>query len=208
MQRRAFVLGLAAGLPLTLVGCGAVSVLAPDADVARARYSDTELRALWLFTVRNNGTNAGAHTALLVNASQRVIFDPAGSFGHPSLPERNDVIFGITPQVEQFYTSYHARMSFHVIRQKIPVSPEVAEMALTLCLGHGPVAKANCTRATSDILRQLPGFESIRVVWFPERLMAQVQRLPGVVTDLIYEDDDDDKEIARAAYDALVGGTP
>jgi len=204
MQRRSFILGLVAGLPLT--ACGAVSVMAPPDEVARARYADTEPRALWLYTVRNNGTNAGAHTALLVNASQRVIFDPAGSFGHPSLPERNDVIFGITPQVEQFYTSYHARQSYHVIRQKVPVPPEVAETALQICLAYGPVAKANCTRAASDILRQLPGFESIRVSWFPERLMAQVQDLPGVQTALFYEDDDDDKEIARASFDALIRG--
>lgn len=204
MQRRTVVLGL----PLALAACGAQSVWAPDDVVARAAYRDPGPPALWLYTVRNNGSNAGAHTSLLVNASQRVIFDPAGNFGHPSIPERNDVIFGMTPQIEQFYTSFHARQSYHVIKQKVHVSPAVAASALAICMGYGAVARGSCTRATSEILRQLPGFGSIRVSWFPERLMTQVQALPGVETEFVYEDDDDDKEIARAAYDALVGGTP
>jgi len=191
-------------LPLALAGCSAASVWAPDDLVARAAYYHDAPPSLTLYTVRNNGDNSGAHTALMINASQRVIFDPAGSFGHASIPERNDVVFGITPQIEAFYTSYHARQSFHVIRQTIAVPSEVAEQALRLALAYGPVSQANCTRATSDILRQLPGFESLRVTWFPGSLMQAVQRLPGVQAEFFYEDDDDDKEIARAAFDALV----
>jgi hypothetical protein len=202
MQRRAVLIGL----PLVLAGCGAESVWAPEEEIARVRYRHPGPTSLSLFTVRNNGDNQGAHTALMISASQRVIFDPAGTFGHPSIPERNDVVFGITPRVEGFYTSYHARASFHVIRQTVEVTPEVAEQALALAQGYGPVAKANCTRATSDILNRLPGFESLPNTWFPENLMEAFQALPGVQAEFFYEDDDDDKEIARAAYDALVRG--
>jgi len=155
--------------------------------------------SITLYTVKNVGSEAGAHTGLLINASQRVIFDPAGTFGHASIPERNDVIFGITPRIEQFYTSYHARTSYFMIKQAVQVSPEVAERALRLAMGYGAVAKANCTRATSDILRQLPGFEGIRVTFLPDNLDRQFARLPGIVTSEHREDDSDDNSAVLAA---------
>jgi hypothetical protein len=201
-DRRLILLALPA-----LAACGVPpSVIAPQAALDQVRYRHPGPAALSLYTVRNNGSNQGAHTALLINASERVLFDPAGSFGHETIPERNDVLFGITPQVEAFYTSYHARQSYHVIRQDLVVSDAVAAEAYALALAHGPAPKATCTRATSGILRQLPGFESIRTVWLPENLMEAFQGLPGVTAEFFYEDDDDDKEIARAAYDALVAG--
>jgi len=155
--------------------------------------------SLTLFTVKNVGSEAGAHTGLMINASQRVIFDPAGSFGHASIPERNDVIFGITPRIEQFYTSYHARTSYFMIKQKVPVSPEVAERTLRMAMEYGAVAKANCTRATSDILRKLPGFESLRITFLPDNLERQFGRLPGVVRSEHREEDSDDNSGVLAA---------
>ena len=202
MQRRAVLFGL----PLALAGCGGQAVWAPDAAVNAVRYRHPGPTGLTLFTVRNNGDNQGAHTALMISASERVIFDPAGTFGHPSIPERNDVIFGVTPRVEEFYRSYHARASYHVIAQTVDVPPEVAEHALQLALVAGPIGKTQCTRATAALLTQLPGFEGLPRGWFPENLMEAFQGLPGVRAEFFYEDDDDDKEIARAAYDALVSG--
>lgn len=35
-----------------------------------------------LYTMVNNESGAGAHSALVINASQRVIFDPTGTFKH------------------------------------------------------------------------------------------------------------------------------
>jgi hypothetical protein len=194
------------GLPLALAGCGATSVWAPDEAVNAVRYRHPGPTSLTLITVRNNGNNQGAHTALMISASERVIFDPAGSFGHASIPERNDVIFGVTPRVEEFYVSYHARESYHTVTQTLVVTPEVAELALQLAKANGPVSKTQCTIATSGLLRQLPGMEALPRPLFPERLMAAFQELPGVEAAFFYEDDDDDKEIARAAFDALVAG--
>lgn len=194
MQRRT----LLAGLPLALAGCTGPSVWAPEDAVRRAAYVHDGPPALTLFTVRNVGSEAGAHTGLMINASQRVIFDPAGSFAHPAIPERNDVLFGITPRVAEVYTSYHARMSYFVVRQMIEVPAGTAEQALRLALAYGPVAKANCTRATSDILRQLPGFETINVTFLPDRLEARFSRIPGVVTQVFREYDPDDNSSVLA----------
>ena len=102
-----------------LGSCTAPKVWAPDDAVARATYRHEGPPRLTLFTMINNRTGSGAHTSLMINGSQRVIFDPAGSFKHETLPERNDVVYGITPPVADVYTRFHARKTFHVKVQAV-----------------------------------------------------------------------------------------
>jgi hypothetical protein len=194
LKRRAFLFGL----PLGLSACAAQSVWAPDDVVSRAIYRAEGPRHLTLYTMRNTQSGSGAHTALLIDASQRVIFDPAGTWRQDIMPERNDVLFGASPRMEQVYVSVHARTTYFVTGQRIDVSPQVAEQALNLALAAGPVPAANCTRVTSRMLRQLPGFESIRQTWGPNTLAEDFGRLPGVITTVFREDDDADKSVATA----------
>ena len=185
MTRRAFVIGA----PMALAACSAEPSWAPDTAVNAAIYRSPGVSALTLFTVKNTGSDNGAHTALLIDASQRVLFDPAGSFKADAIPERNDVLFGFSPAAQRAYTSYHARTDYYVVVQTIAVPPAVSEQALQLALANGAVAKANCTRATSAIIRQLPGFEQIGGTWFPNNLSDAFTKLPGVQTREIREQD-------------------
>ena len=199
IDRRLFL----AGLPLALSGCGAPSVWA-DEDFVRSKvYRHPGPTALTLFTMKNVGTENGAHTGLMVTASQRVIFDPAGTFGHETIPERNDVHFGITPQILDFYRTYHARETYFVIEQYVEVPPEDAELALRLVLENGPVPKAQCTRATSAILMKVPSLgDRLRASFFPNGLHDQFAKLPNVVTFEHREYDSADKSEAVRAFDA------
>lgn len=157
--------------------------------------------------MRNVRSGNGAHTSLLVDASQRVMFDPAGTFGHPTIPERNDVLFGMSPRVEEYYVSYHARSTYYVEGQRIVVSAAVAEQALRLVMSYGAVPKAGCARATGTILRQIPGFETMPASFFPNNLRDKFGTLPGVVLTEYRENDSDDKSIAaREIGAALTAG--
>lgn len=193
-----------AGLPLTLAACGPPSVWASDEKVARAAYVHGGQPALTLFTMKNVGTENGAHTGLLINASQRVMFDPAGSFSHELITERNDVIFGVTPGLLEIYRSYHARETYYVIEQYAPVPAEAAELALQRALVAGPVGKARCTFATSQVLNGLPGVMAFRTSFFPDNLYEQFKRMPGLQTFEHREYDSDDKSQALAAFDAAL----
>ncbi len=142
-----------------------------------------------LFTVvgRNNGQ--GGHAAIMINGSQRLLFDPAGTWYHPQIPERNDVHYGMTEPAVEFYIDYHARITWDVYRHDIIVSPAVAEKAIQLVEAYGAVPKAMCTQAVTNVLRQLPGFEGIRSTLFPVPAMESFKQLPGV-TERFYQDDD------------------
>ena len=190
MLRAAAALLLLVGL---LGGCvgPAEPKWASDEEVARAAWVDDGPPSLTLITVINNRTGSGAHTGLLINASQRVLFDPAGTWYHPQLPERNDVHFGISPPIFDFYIDYHTRITYRTVTQTIVVSPEVAELAMRKVLAHGAVPKAQCSISTSAILRSLPGFEQIPRTWFPKQLMRAFGKLPGV-KEKVYTDTDPD----------------
>lgn len=202
MQRRRFILTA----PLALAACGVSreEILAPQADIDRVAYVHPGPKRLTLMTMKNVGSDNGAHTGLLINASQRVLWDPAGTFGHSSIPERNDVHFGITPRIEQFYISFHSRETYYTLIQEIDVAPEVAEMAMRLAIANGPTPKAACTTHTTRMLKQLPGFEGIRQSFFPGNLSDQFAQLPGVRSRIYRENDSDDKSVAAAEIDAAI----
>lgn len=171
-----------------LSACAQDVVFAPEADVRAAMYVHNGPPELTLITMINNRTGKGGHTALVVNGSQRVLFDPAGSWFHRTAPQRNDVHFGFNTQLYDMYIRYHARETYHVVIQRLTVTPEVAEMALRAVQQTGPVGPARCARVTSTLLSGLPGFQSIPVGWYPENLMEAFGRLPGVRTEKVFVD--------------------
>lgn len=178
---------------------------APEEQVRAAAYAAEGPPAITLFTAVNNRSGAGGHSALMINASQRVIFDPAGTWWHRTVPERHDVLYGITPTMLDFYIDYHARETYRVVAQTVQVSPRVAELALARVQQNGSVPSALCGNAVSGVLQDIPGFESVRGSLFPGRIMASFGDLPGVVTR-VYRDDDskkNDKLLAKQQSVAL-----
>ncbi|MFO7920716.1 MAG: hypothetical protein R6U99_07870 [Nioella sp.] len=188
MLRRAV---LALGLLLGLAACGAEPVWAPDEAVARARFEPGGPPTVTLYTMISNRSGAGGHSALMIDADQRLLFDPAGTWHHPAAPERNDVIFGMSPQLLSFYIDYHARETYHVVAQEVEVSPEVAAQLSRAVQDYGPVPSAQCSLSVSSILGQVPGWDHVRRSYFPVRTMNAFAEIPGVRSEQIFDDDAD-----------------
>ena len=187
---------------LALSGCiKETAHYASDKMVRDVAYVHDGPPRISLYTMVNNESGAGAHSALVINASQRVIFDPAGTIKHDVFIEQDDVLYGATPSVLEFYTRAHARKTHHVVIQDLDVSLEIAERALRLVRSNGPVTSAFCASASSAILRQIPGFEGIGQTMFPNRLAADFAKIKGVREQKLYEYDDADKRVALEAYD-------
>ncbi len=165
---------------------------ASDADVARAAYVHDGPPKITLFTVINNENGSGAHSGLLINSTQRVLYDPAGTWYHPQLPERNDVHFGMSPGIVDFYVDYHTRQTYRTVIQEITVSPEVARIAMQRAFAIGASPKGQCSYRITGILRDVPGFESLPRTWFPKQLSRAFGELPGVSTNIVYDNDPDD----------------
>lgn len=177
MKRRVF---LAAAVPTLLTACGAAEVWDSDDVVRNARHVSQQPPSITLFTVIGIPRGEGGHSALMINGSQRVIFDPAGSWKHPHIPERNDVLYGITDNFRNFYIDYHARETFWVAEETIFVSREVADIAIRRAEAQGPTSRSFCAVATGTVLRGVPGFERAPTGFSPLKLRNWFMSLPGV----------------------------
>ncbi len=194
----------AAVLALGVAGCAPEQPYADAETVAQARYVSSEPPSVTLYTMVNNRTGKGGHSALHINASESIIFDPAGSYYADVVPERNDVLYGVSPAIEQSYRSAHARTTFHVVSQKLPLSAAQAEQAYQLAVTNGAVPGAFCANATSTILGQVLGKDAIKTTMYPTNLQTQFAQLPGVTTDKYYEGDSADLQDGLARGNAAL----
>lgn len=177
MKRRVFL----AALPATaLAACGAQRVWDSDEALRAARYVSPEPPSITLFTVIGIPRGEGGHSALMINGSQRVIYDPAGSWEHPAIPERNDVLYGITDNFKHFYIDYHARSTYWVAEDTVFVSREVADAAIRSVEAQGASPKSYCAVNTGKALRRVPGFEGSPTGFSPLKLREWFMTLPNV----------------------------
>ncbi|RNF33612.1 hypothetical protein [Paracoccus methylarcula] len=179
MKRRVFI---AAALPAALSACGADNIWASDEAVRAARFVSNEPPSITLFTVIGIPRGEGGHTALMINGSQRVIYDPAGSWNHPWIPERHDVLYGITDNFKNFYIDYHARETYWVAEDTVPVSREVADIAIRRVEANGAANKSFCAVETGTALRGVPGFENAPTGFSPIKMREWFLTLPGVTS--------------------------
>ena len=176
MKRRAF---LALSLTAALAAC-AEPRWADDEALRRARFVSNEPPSITLFTVIGIPRGEGGHSALMINGSQRVIYDPAGSWEHPQIPERNDVLYGITDNFKRFYIDYHARETYWVAEDTVFVSREVADAAIRAVEAQGASPKSYCAVNSGQALQNVPGFDGAPGGFSPLKLRQWFLTLPGV----------------------------
>jgi hypothetical protein len=179
-----------------LSGCAAMfedkTPQASDADMAALSHVSSEPPSLTLVTSISNRDNSGAHSALIINGPERAVFNPAGTWRHPLAPEQGDFHRNFSPGMEQWFFDYHARETFRIRAQTVEVPMEVAAQALEAARNWGSVPPAQCTRAITLILNDLPGFEDFGVTWWPLRASDTFAELPAVTTVLYTDDSPDD----------------
>ncbi len=192
MTRRFVAVLLLLSLSMTtLAACGDKGAWASDDVIQAARHVHGGQPELTLVTILSRDTHRGEHTGLFINGRERVIFDPAGSWRLPDQALRGDVVFGMTKGAGLSYYMTHVRETHYAVVQRVPVSEEVAEQALALALQNGSVSAGFCAASTSGVLRQLPGFETVRRTFFPQTLMRSFAEIPGVQTYELHHNDPD-----------------
>lgn len=181
---------LAAVALLFLAACAVdpTSLNADNETIAKARYVSSEPPSITLYTVINKKSGSGAHSAMLVNGSESVLFDPAGSFRLANMPEKGDVLYGASPRWMAAYVDYHARDTHFMRQQKLFLPPAVAERILVDVKTNGAVQKAHCANSISRMLSQVPGFQQISTTYFPKRLESAFAENPNIIASVIYDE--------------------
>lgn len=205
-------MGLRAALLLMVAfgvaGCGggAKRALAPDTVPARMHHANTGPTEVTLMTVVNTRTGVGDHAALLISGTHRVIYDPAGSFDVASVPRRHDVIYGVSPAVEEVYLGYHVRATHHVLAQTRPLKRAEADALIAAAEAQTPATAGLCAIRAGAVLRTLPELSGVSSSPFPRRLSQSFAAKPGVTARRI--DVSDIPERARTRGPGFVADTP
>lgn len=176
---RRFLLALMGLVSLGACALTAEPRWASDEAVAKAHYTAPGPSYITIFTSLSNETNSGEHTGLLINGSERVLFDPAGTWSRDDFPERNDVIYGMTPPMLASYRKFHVREKYRLVEQTILVPTELADRVAAAAESYGAVPKAQCALSISRILHGIPEFSAIHPMLLPKRLSDQIKaKLP------------------------------
>lgn len=173
---------------LALSGCEFYTPATPD-EIARARYVSDAPPSITLMSMVNARSGKSAHAGLLINGSEQVLFDPAGTFTHPALPRAGDVHYGMTPRYVDYYERYHARFDYYVEAQQISVSRAEVDRILANAETHGKSMKMTCALVIAEILHPVPRFADAPSSVYPEALRAYFSAIPGV--DIHYVTDSD-----------------
>jgi hypothetical protein len=179
---------LAVVAALLVAGCSVYTPAAPE-EIARARHVEGEPYSVTLISMVSTRSGRSAHSALLINGSQQVLYDPAGTFTHPDLPRRGDIHYGVTPRYLDYYERYHARFSHYVQSQTIYVSRAAADQVLANAEARGPTPKMLCNTSIAAVLKPVPPFDGVRMSIFPEAAREDFARIPGVEDSFVYDDD-------------------
>ncbi|MBL4806686.1 MAG: hypothetical protein JKY31_05270 [Rhodobacteraceae bacterium] len=182
------LIAISLGASLFLTGCVNNTVL-PAAEIEAARFVNDDTPFISLITMINTNSNGGEHSALLINGSQQILYDPAGTFRHSRTLRSEDIIYGMTPGLADYYNSYHARFGYYVKVQKLNISLEMADALIARTQAEGAVPKLTCGRATSDILNDFAPFSHINTTYFPGRVMRLFDQIEGVDVTIVREDD-------------------
>jgi hypothetical protein len=169
-----------------LAGCEVYQPASPD-EIARARYVSSEPPSATLISMVNTRSGRSAHVGLLINGSQQVLYDPAGSFTHPDLPRREDVHYGMTPRYVDYYERYHARFDYFVEAQTVPLTRAQADQLIANAEARGKTMKTQCALAIADVLRPVPPFEGVERDFYPEPLREYFSRMPDVEQHFVRE---------------------
>lgn len=174
-------------LMMVVVAACADSSSDPVEVIASAKYVSEEAPSITLLTMVGDDGGFAEHTGILINASQQVLYDPAGSFRHRRLARARDVHYGVTPVLDDYYRRYHARFGYYVVAQKIEVTAEVAEEAFRRAVAQGTTGQLRCGLSASTVLNGL--FPNVPVTYYPGKIMRNFGEIPGVHTSYTREND-------------------
>ena len=172
-----FVLGFSL---LYLFGCSNLRDFDPVTTINTPGYRHPGGATVTLVSVVSKRSNTAAHSALIVNGTQRIIFDPAGTLFHKNLKFRGDVIYDANPSVVDFYIRYHTRNTHDTVMQSVDVADALAEDLLKRLLSRGYVWKSFRAQSASTLLRATPGFENIRPTFSLQKLMKNFGKIENV----------------------------
>ncbi len=160
------------------------------AVVSSRTYISEEQPYVELLTMVNESGDFGEHSGIVINASQTVLYDPAGSFRYEAeLARSRDIHYGMSPRMVDYYKRYHARFGYYVVAQRVYLSAEEAEALFRKANEIGTTGQLRCGLSASQTLNSISRFANIPSTYWPGKIMEAMAEVPGVETSYTRESD-------------------
>ena len=164
-----------------LTACGGVVHGNAPEVAARAHYVHNGPPEIALITIIHKPTDFMWHSALLINADERVLFESGGFWNDPDDHRLNDIVFNMTDERLAKYADHRGNLAvWDIVMHRVPVSAQVAMAAKQRAMGHESVVAGFCAQGVASVLQVVPGLEGLGNVILPHDLVPLMEKMPGV----------------------------
>jgi hypothetical protein len=169
-----------------LSGCAGLFYSSPPEIAKRERFFNAGPPEVSLLTVTHKPTGIMWHSALLITADERVLYESGGYWKDPEDRRLVDVHYNMTDARLADYVERRSNpKSWEVTLHRVAVSDEVAMMAKQRAETNQMVLGGFCAQGVAMVLKELPGFEDIGPVFLPHDLVPHFEEIPGVQRELL-----------------------
>lgn len=182
--------GVVLGALMALAGCAGASDAEFEEISRTIAYRPSGSPSATLITSQEVNGSGEIHAALVVKASQQVIYDPSGSFIDPGTRRIGDALYGVTPEILEKFALHQADRRHNAVLQTASVDPESAETLLQRVRRAGGAFPGFCAATIADVISGVGPFASVRETMWPSDLSEDFASIEGVETRIVTDDDD------------------
>ncbi len=133
-----------------------------------------------LVLAEHKGGSGAVHAALIVTGSERLIYDPSGSFTHPDTRRYGDVVYGASDEIVELFALHNADRNHDAVMRTIALESDEAEILLNSARTHGGAMPGFCAKSVASVLRSVPRFASMRDTFWPSNVQQDFENVSPV----------------------------
>lgn len=173
-------------LAASLQGCAGALYSNPPDVAKRDSYTAQTAPEIGLVTITHKPTQFMWHSALLINADERILYESGGYWIDSEDRRLGDVHYNLTDARLNDYVARRGNPKvWKVTLHRVDVSPEVAQEAKRRAEENQLVLAGFCAVGVAEVLKDLPGFDHIGHVLLPHDLTPRFDEIPGVRVEVL-----------------------
>lgn len=177
---------LALCLAISLSGCAGTLYSSPPDVAKRDRHSPEAAPEIALVTVMHKPTRFMWHSALLITADERILYESGGYWIDPENRRLGDVHYNMNDARLRDYVARRGNPKvWEITLHRVAVPKEVAQEAKHRAETNQLVLGGFCAVGVAELLKGLPGFDHIGPVLLPHDLVPRFAEIPGVRLEVL-----------------------
>lgn len=173
-------------IALSLSGCAGMMYSSPPEIAQRDRYSPQAEPEISLLTITHKPTSFMWHSALLITADERILYESGGYWKDPEDRRLADVHYNLTDERLRDYIARRGDPDvWQITLHRVEVSEDIALEAKRRAQTNQLVLGGFCAMGVAEVLKGLPGFDHLGPVFLPHDLVPVFEEIPDVELEVL-----------------------